>query len=71
MASQMLPNLSQGRWRYNHTETLKDGRHKGTSAYVFSYSVHHDEGYGDVIAVYKFYVTEEIALSHNQALIAT
>ena len=57
MVLQVLPDLNEGRWQYNGTATIDQGPHKGVSALLYQYTVKHNEGYGEVVASYKFYVT--------------
>ena len=55
---QVLPDLTEGRWKLNGTGNIDEGPHKGQSALVYGYTVKHNEGYGEVVANYTFYVTE-------------
>ena len=54
----MLPDLHEGRWKFNGTGSIDEGPHKGQSALGYDYTVEHNEGYGEVVAKYTFYVTE-------------
>ncbi len=55
---QVLPDVNDGRWQDEGTANIDAGPHKGLTAHVFGYTVKHNEGYGEVVANYTFYVTE-------------
>lgn len=55
---QVLPDLTEDRWHYNRSGLVEEGPHKGVPANIYSYTVKHNEGYGEVVAIYTFYVSQ-------------
>ena len=55
---QIMPDLSEARWKLNDSAKIEDGRYKDVEAAAYSWIIDDDMGYGESTASYTFFISK-------------